>query len=79
MVNIFIAVGLQKQSNRCKICKKNVHQKCIQYMPDCTGVSVCLSVCMLPYLCVWCCHGDVCCLATGKKRELCKSEASQTI
>lgn len=30
-------VGLQKQSTRCKICKKNVHQKCIQYMPDCTG------------------------------------------
>ena len=39
-------MGLQKQSVKCKICKKHVHQKCVQYMPDCGGVSVCVCVCV---------------------------------
>ncbi|XP_065903320.1 uncharacterized protein [Dysidea avara] len=35
-----LLIGLHKQGNRCKICKKNIHQKCMQYMPDCTGQPV---------------------------------------
>ena len=54
-------MGLQKQSVKCKICKKHVHQKCVQYMPDCGGVSVCVRVRACVRICV-CASACACCV-----------------